>query len=282
MKNKQYAPFVLLNSALFALCAVTHVYAKTATIATGDDPNFKIVPNHQQQLAEYNRKVMVFGVPIYAAPKVDDDKLLHAANLMAQYLDNDEDGKVDNPKVMNAMLKANAALFMWKFESDLSEPPSYISGQDLGSDETNPSYVSKGQVGRFDAALEEVWHLISNAGYANAYPAIFGTEANTALTKAMDNARGGHYVNIPKTYPKTAWYRYLDSTCDYQCQAAEYIYWALSSILGAQKNRLNAIQHEWQLNTKAKVKAKDRAVYHLLTKDVYKLPSRLPDGTYKR
>ena len=44
--------------------------------------------------------VDVFGVKIYAMADVGDTKLLHAANILAQYLDNDEDGKADNQKWM--------------------------------------------------------------------------------------------------------------------------------------------------------------------------------------
>jgi len=34
----------------------------------------------------------VFGIDIYAVADVTDAKLLHTANVMALYLDNDEDG----------------------------------------------------------------------------------------------------------------------------------------------------------------------------------------------
>ena len=33
----------------------------------------------------------VFGIKIYATENVDNDKILHAASILAQYLDNDED-----------------------------------------------------------------------------------------------------------------------------------------------------------------------------------------------
>ena len=38
----------------------------------------------------------------------------------------------------------------------------------------------------FDAAYEEILHLITSAGYANAYPEIFGEKPGTAITIAMD------------------------------------------------------------------------------------------------
>ena len=52
-------------------------------------------------------------------------------------------------------------------------------------------------------------------------------------------------------------------------------------MLGAQENRLDEIGHEWKLNTQDLVKTKDIAVYSLLTNPIYKMPTVLPDGTYK-
>ena len=69
----------------------------------GNDPNFSIVAHMDSGFTNYNRKVVVFGIDIYAADHVESNKLLHAANLMAQYLDNDEDGIVDNHLVLNKM-----------------------------------------------------------------------------------------------------------------------------------------------------------------------------------
>ena len=69
---------------------------------------------------------------------------------------------------------------------------------------------------------------------------------------------------------------------EYNCQVTEYHYWALTSILGAQQNRLDEIGQEWKLNTKEKVQNQDAAVYQLLTDPQYNFPTVLPDGTYKR
>jgi hypothetical protein len=83
-------------------------------------------------------------------------------------------------------------------------------------------------------------------------------------------------------YPNNAWYTYDDQTCDYQCMATEYFYWGMTSILGAQENRLNEISQEWDLNTRSLVENTDTAIYSLLTNPVYNFPTILPDGTYRQ
>ncbi len=265
---------------LMASCGSDDSVTPAENIDPGNNPNFTIIPHGDTGLTKANRKVVVFGIDIYAAAEVEDAKLLHAANIMAQYLDNDEDGSPDNQAVVDRMVAEKAFLTMWKSEDDLTEPPSGRMGQDLGNDETNPTYVSNGFMGSFDASLEEVLHIITAAGYSLVYPNVFGESTGTEIADAMDIARGGQFTSIPDSYPEGAWYTYDDSTCEYNCMVTEYHYWALTSILGAQENRLNDIQQEWKLNTKDKVEAQDAAVYQLLTDPQYKFPTVLPDGTY--
>jgi hypothetical protein len=257
--------------------------SSTGVIEPGNDPNFTIVANNDGILSRYNRKVVVFGIDIYAVPAVEDVKLLHAANVMAQYLDNDEDGNVDDQLVLDKMLENQAFMVMWKTESDLENTfPSGREGQDLGNDETHPSFVANGKTGEFDATLEEVLHIINNAGHSYAYPDAFGQNVGSDLANAMDIARGGQFMTIPNTYPENAWYTYDDTTCDYaSCQTIEYLYWAITSMLGAQENRLDEIGHEWKLNTNALVQSTDTAIYALLTNPTYKMPTVLPDGSYR-
>jgi len=257
--------------------------SEVKSVEAGNDPNFKIVANNDKGFTGVNRKVDVFGIPIYAVKAVDDSKLLHAANVMAQYLDNDEDGVIDNELVLASMKKQKAFLFMWAAESDMENinMPDDAAGQDLGNAETNPNFVKNGKIGEFDAAIEEVWHLINFAGHCQVYSEVFGLEAGTVLANAMDVARGGQFMQIPTTYPEKAWYTYDDETCGYaDCQTVEYFYWAMSSILGAQENRANEIGHEWKLHTKELVKDRDTEIYNVLTDSRYKLPTVLPDGTY--
>lgn len=281
--------FLIMSLSLFLIwgCAACKKDEDTTKakveVEAGNDPNFKVVANADGVLSRYTKKVVVFGIDIYAVPGVEDEKLLHAANVMAQYLDNDEDGTVDNALVLEKMQNNKAFVVMWEKESDLDiDPPGNREGQDLGNDETVPNFVSQGKKGQFDATLEEIWHIISHAGYAYAYPDVFGEGIGTELSLAMDIARGGQFTDIPNSYPAEAWYAYDDETCTYDCQTTEYFYWALSSVLGAQANRLDEIGHEWKLNTKALVESRDVAIYQLLTDRQYKLPTVLPDGTYRR
>jgi hypothetical protein len=224
----------------------------------------------------------VFGIKIYATEGVKNEKLLHAASIMAEYLDNDEDGVVDNQKILDKIIDRKVWLLVIEEGLDIDDVPNslkYHRFQDLYNEEISLINGSP----RFDATLEEVLHVITQHGYAEAYSDIFGENKDSEVAKAMDIARGGYFKNVPNSYPSSAWYSYDDKTCDYSCQITEYLYWALTSILGAQEypGRLEEIQHEWKLNTKDKVKNNDPTVYSLLTDPQFKFPTKLPDGKYR-
>ena len=245
-------------------------------------PSFEVIQHNDEGFDYFNRKIVVFGIDIYAAPGVEEERLLHAANVMAQYLDNDEDGMPDNQLVLDSMRASKAFMIMWEKPKDLrrESSPRDREGQDLGNDETQPEFVASGMTGRFDASLEEVLHIITHAGYAKAYPEIFGEEKGTSIANAMDQARGGHHKKTPRQYPESSWYSYNDRTCDYACQITEYHYWALTSLLGAQINRSEEINDEWRLNTPELLSERDTAIYEQLTDPKYAFPKVLPDGRY--
>ncbi|CAM2066880.1 hypothetical protein SCOR_15980 [Sulfidibacter corallicola] len=236
----------------------------------------------------FDKYVSVFGVHIFAVAGVPDAKALHAAHVMAEYLDNDEDGTIDDPAVLESMLARNAGLVMFAHRDDPAMDTFFdrvdsLDGwhlQDLQGDETLPNGAASG---RFDATLEEVLHLINSAGHAEVYPEAFGISTESELAAAMDLARGGHFQQVPSSYPAGAWYTYDDVTCEYDCQLIEYLYWALTSLLGAQDfpGRLEEIQHEWRLNTADRLRAGDPAIYALLTDGRFVIPTILPDGDYR-
>jgi len=210
----------------------------------------------------FTKQVEVFGIHVLATADSSDEIVLHIANILAEYLDNDEDGVADNPKVMDALTSSKAA---------------YRHSDDY---EVHPNGAAEGL---FDASLEEVLHLITDDGYGVAYQEVFGRVPGTEISNALDRARGGRFMEVPEHYPEDAWFTYDDTTCDYDCQNSEYIYWVLTSILGAQDypGRLEQIQREWRLNTREKVKEGDPDAYALFTDPKYKFPTVLPDGKYR-
>ena len=248
------------------------------------EPTFELGDVDDETLgAFFSKSVDVFGVTIVASESTPDAKVLHAAHVMAQYLDNDEDGVVDDAAIVGSLVAEKATLVMFAtereaensgiFEADIPEDRGF---QDLYGEETN-------EPGRFDASLEEVLHLISNYGYEPVYPEALGTERPTRLTEAMDLARGGYFATVPNTYPEEAWYHYDDRTCDYRCMAVEYFYWALTTKLGAQSGtqRCAEIAVEWELCTPEALESSDPAISALLAAPELKLPTVLPDGSYR-
>ena len=238
----------------------------------------------------FRKRVNVFGIPVYATADTPDAKVLHAANVLAQYLDNNADGKPDHVQVHAMMKKKQAGMVMAATERSFErlDVHRYIPEriwdamimQGLFGEETLPGWSRRG---RFDATLEEVLHLITHAGYAHVYPEVFGEKPGSQIAKAMDLARGGYFRRVPRSYPAGAWYTYDDRSCDYGCQITEYTYWGLTSILGAQDypGRGRDIGGEWRLNTRDKVKQRDPTLYRLLTDPRYRFPSILPDGKYR-
>ena len=229
----------------------------------------------------FDRKISVFGVPIYASPGVEGKKILHAASIMAEYLDNDENGIVDNQLVVNSLIAAEHKLLVWKDEADfqyINVPTSKI--QDLGTDETNPSWHQNPSIGQFDAALEEVLHMITQVGYGGAYPDVFEEKVGSAVADAMDVARGGRFIEVPDIYPSDAWFTYDDKTTSYGEMTTEYIYWAITTNLGAQSGRSAEIASEWKLYTPEMLQASDKAVLEIIGNPTYQIPTTLPDGNY--
>ncbi len=234
----------------------------------------------------------VFGIQIFASKHVSTNDFNHAQAVLAEYLDNDENGIVDNKAVVESLVSNDSALIMFQDQDSAEDfhrkSKEWIEDLDLNvyelyGDETHPHGSSSNR--GFDASLEEILHLITEQGYARVYPNIFGMEngdKKSLLQKAMDRSRGGFFPRTPKSYPERAWFTYNDRTCDYECNTNEYIYWGLTSILGAQQypGRKREISDEWRLNTANKVYRKDKHLYRLLSNPAYGFPSSLPDGSY--
>ena len=225
----------------------------------------------------FTKHVDVLGLHVYASSSTANNKVLHAARTLAQWIDNDEDGIVDEPNVHVTMVSLHASMIMWQTENEFEQsgaediiPESVFEStvlQLLFGDETRPGYPENQN---FDASLEECLHLVTFGGYARTYPGVFGEFPGTQVADAMDaNIAGG-------------WFHYDDWTCEYDCLVTEYTYWALTSMLGAQNYswRIPEITQEWELYSDALMETHDPAMRNLLLDPQWKLATVLPDDDY--
>ena len=250
-------------------------------------PNFRVMAvSANSPLRDiFTKYTDVFGVMTYATNGVENSKLLHASKILAEYLDNNEDGLVDNKDIAISIIDNRASMVMFKNEAEeellvtgttLEEGLNY---QNLYDEET---HINGSINGVFDASLEEVLHLITDYGYAQVFPSALSVSSSSDLTNAMDVARGGKFQNVPERYPAGSWYTYYDKTSDYSTQATEYFYWGLTSYLGGQQfaGRKESIQDEWTLNTPDLLKSTDKLMFDILTRQELGLPTTLPNGIY--
>ena len=224
-------------------------------------------------------------IDIYAESQISDSKILHAAAVAAELLDNNEDGIVDDPNVEYYLRSLNAMMpiFNSEWSSGQDNVFDYYNGcisAALYRNEIDPS--NPGHWGD-DASVEEILHTINVCGQLEVYPETFGLNPNSSLmSDAMDIARGGQFLNVPNNYPEEAWYHYDDWRCDYQCMAVEYLYWCIVSDMGILNDiqTCNGIDNEWELCSPELFESIDTTMYAIVNDSQYKLPQLAPDGNY--
>jgi hypothetical protein len=170
--------------------------------------DLQIQPVTDPELTKFfSKQVDIFGLEILATKDTPNNKIAHAAAVAAEYLDNNQNGEVDDPAILQSLTEERATLVMGPDEEAFIQldplAADALDGrllQDLYAEETNPGD------GAFDASLEEIHHLILNGGWAKVYPDALGQQKGTQIAASMDVARGGYFENVPNDYPKEAWY----------------------------------------------------------------------------
>jgi len=254
------------------------------TVCFTIDPN----PNATDPaLAPFAKYVDVLGCfSIYAESSISDAKVLHAASVAAELLDNNEDGIVDDILIEDRLQNQQALMPIFSSEGSSAENTFFNNYNGDGvSAVLYKNEIDPTQTGHWgdDATVEEIMHTINYVGHTNVYDNSFALQPNSSsMSAAMDVARGGQFMIIPNPYPASAWYHYDDQTCDYECMMIEYMYWALVSNMGILDDAQTAsgIANEWEPYNATLLQSMDILMYALITDPQYKLPQLSPDGNY--
>ena len=174
----------------------------------------------------FDKSALIFDTLLICATiQVPVDKLKHAANIAAEWLDNDMDGIVDDPNLLLKMKEESPpVVFMSSngfptFNGLLTTVKIFnafdgYTIQDLYASETNPD-----EAGIRDASQEEIHHVIMNSGYQKLVPDIFSENRNS----------NSKLYNIWKYCNDNGYYSYNDPTCNDSCKVTEFVYLATAA-----------------------------------------------------
>lgn len=224
------------------------------------------------KVAAFDKSALVFDtLLICGTNQVSAEKLAYAANVAAEWLDNDGDGMADEPRLIETMKGTNPTVIMSGNGIAPAVMPQLMLAlrghalQDLGAGETNPSGGGR------DASQEEIHHVIMNGGWQSLYPATFSetTRDNSTLYQAWKFADDNqHYV-------------YNDPTCNSSCKVTEFVYLATAAYMeeGAEADLAS---DEMRLKTRAELAETIPAVIDIFESADYVYPTNVwPDGTYE-
>lgn len=158
-------------------------------------PDFAILtPREDETAADIKMVIEVFGVRLMAVEGVTERDLVLSANVLAQWIDNDEDGRPDNTMVQSELQRQNGRMIVhanfdelgpWHDEKqrflDDEHAPTYgldvttINHSRYGLEPSSYSddWVVNDPTSAPDAASEETFHLMTDVGFAGVYPADF-------------------------------------------------------------------------------------------------------------
>jgi len=217
---------------------------------------------------DFTKSARIFdAVQICATADVSAAKLKHAANVAAQWLDNDQDGKVDDAQLREIIEENKATLVMTNEWMDEERSEMFMEhfdehvSQDLGGIETNPTDAR-------DASQEELHHLIVNSGWVLYEPEIFSDEPE----------ENSELYNIWLKAEKEGYYSYDDPTCNAACKVTEFFYLATAAYLNSQADLFS---DEMRIKTREGLEEKLPTIIEIMEDDAFTYPLKMwPDGKY--
>lgn len=273
------------------------------------------VPDAEPLVRWFAKYTQVFGVYLFATKDVSDDALNHATNIMAQFLDNDQDGQPDRPEAVKAMASRNAmmAIFTregqyesseikkfgeesadsalrhyvtkddepwWTCKQPLADMPVWVYAE-LWEAEMKPGRVWEGN------ELEEVFHLYSHVGLG-CTEADLAPFRGSALAASVETAVGdcGYPSDGTFRYRRSdpqscsGRFHYDDPTCTFPCLCNELLWYAYGNKLRLDAGKAPRCDSDfYKACTPTEIEATDPGLAKLISDP--RLPKVLPDGNYQ-
>ena len=238
------------------------------TILETDENVIDIFIDYESLSEVFPNTILVFDIPVMATAGVSKEQHLHVANMLAGYLDNNYDNVIDNP-LMYAQF-SNGLTGIAVYENTAEETSVTAT---LGSWKTRTTSIYANQInllgdgvsGIRDYTLETVLrYFLIDKGFVEVYSDL-GTTRTTALTAAMDTARGGYQAGgVPGyNYPPFAWY--TDQLgLSYRDLVVQYLYLGISTYAGDNAWRDTDIDEYWMPETRAKLETQDPSIVSIL------------------
>lgn len=237
-----------------------------------------IFNGYQSFKTQLPRYTTVFGIPVLGTTTVNDNAIKHAANMLASYLDNDFDGVADDADLLATF---SSGLYGIVVYADATEEASLAStfgafavNRTFGvyQNEMN-SYLGDGVSGQRDLASEKILKSMLIPRITGLHPTTLSTTRPTALTDAMDAARGGFEAGGTPgyNYPAFAWY--TDPTgLNYNDLVYEYTYLLVATMAGSLSWRSGTITSLWDPYTSVLLADDDPAGFSIVNNATYKFP----------
>ena len=207
-------------------------------------------PSAYSPFSSISQSIYLWGIPILATSSVDDADLQHAAGVLAQYLDNDEDGCPDDRNVVFQLNEYHPAgpygVMVFKDDEERedlenglthsqSTTYSWFESLTVENDIRKQCSGKQGTNSCFDGTLRSTFNLISRRGLASVSSSTWGEQRDSTIADEMDTARGGYRTNPPSTYPNDA--VFTNKELGYSRQVRMFAYYSVTSMLGIHENR---------------------------------------------
>lgn len=261
----------------------------------------------------------IFGINVWGTQNVPEDMFDYTYSVMAEYLDSDEDGVVDDPEVLLALtsddFSKDVAVLSCRGEIGTGTLKDTFWGITRTHDETDLEALNEFGVNEFKRITIEENHHAVHRGLAIAYPEVFSTDKTAELSLGIEqayddceypqdcfpdcqnydcNEEENRCVFIEDSCQGVYHYSEIFDGCDNEtegggCQGSEGYYWPWTTVYGWQENACADIEDEWETCTLEQIASNSltQILYTLVIGESetqeeygYRQPSRFPDGKY--